>query len=155
MRGLFSPRPRAIKLLTAVDADRAHDARSCETSARKHRGQGVRLLGGRIVVLWGEDAIGEVLDRSADVYASGSGAKAKGMYHFQPDALTLSHGEEWKDRRALHRVGAGDVGEAAPGRRRASSRSWRDEVSRLSLDGAGELEWSQFERAVRPTSPCA
>jgi cytochrome P450 len=66
---------------------------------RKHDGQGVRLLGGRLVVLWGEDAIKDVLDQSADAYASDSGAKAKGMSHFQPDALTLSRGEEWRDRR--------------------------------------------------------
>jgi cytochrome P450 len=69
---------------------------------RKHDGQGVRLLGGRVVVLWGEDAIKDVLDHSADAYASDSGAKAKGMSHFQPDALTLSRGAEWRDRRAFN-----------------------------------------------------
>jgi cytochrome P450 len=52
-----------------------------------------------MVVLWGAGAIREVLDHSGDLYASDAGAKAKGMTHFQPDALTLSRGEEWRDRR--------------------------------------------------------
>ena len=93
VRGLFSPRKRAMKLLTALDADRrAVDALS--EIRRGRDGQGVRILGGRMAVLWGADAIREVLDQSADLYASDSGAKGKGMCHFQPDALTLSRGEE-------------------------------------------------------------
>ena len=141
VRGLFSPRPRAMKLLTKLDADR----RATEVLAglrRKHGGEGVRLLGGRIVTLWGRDAIAEVLDKSADVYASDSGAKGKGMSHFQPDALTLSRGEEWRDRRAfaeavlamserVHPDGARFVAVVA------------DEVSRLRIEST--LEWSDFE----------
>ncbi len=100
VRGLFSPRRSAMKLLTKLDADRRAIA-TLSSVRRKHDGQGVKLLGGRIVVLWGEPAIREVLDGSADVYAGDAGAKAKGMSHFQPDALTMSRGEEWKDRRAF------------------------------------------------------
>src|SRR5256885_14382220 len=90
-----------MRWLTAVKADR-RAARMMSAMRRKHGGQGVRLLGGRMVVLWGVDAIREVLDRSAEVYAGDSGAKGKGMSHFQPDALTLSRGEEWPDRRAFN-----------------------------------------------------
>ena len=141
VRGLFSPRPAAMKLLTKLDTDRRatevlSDLRS------KYGGEGVRLLGGRIVTLWGRDAIAEVLDKSADVYAADSGAKGKGMAHFQPDALTLSRGEEWKDRRAfaesvlamsdrIHPDGARFVTVVA------------DEVSRLRMEST--LEWSDFE----------
>src|SRR5438270_9217788 len=77
VRGLFSPRPGAMRLLT----DRNMDARAvAELSKlrRKHGGQGLKLLGGRLVVLWGEPAIREVLDTSADAYAGNAGAKAKG-----------------------------------------------------------------------------
>jgi cytochrome P450 len=101
VRGLFAPRRSAMKLLTKLDAD-ARAIRALSSVRRKHDGQGVKLLGGRIVVLWGEPAIREVLDASADAYASDAGAKAKGMSHFQPDALTLSRGEEWRDRRAFN-----------------------------------------------------
>src|SRR5215208_155052 len=101
VRGLFSPRRSAMKLLTAVDANgRTVDV--LKDLRRSHGGQGVRLLGGRIVTLWGPQAIHDVLDRSADDFASDSGAKGKGMSHFQPDALTLSRGEEWRDRRAFN-----------------------------------------------------
>jgi cytochrome P450 len=98
VRGLFSPRRSAMKLLGRVDADR-RAASLIGSIRRRHEGEGVRLLGGKMVVLWGAEAIKEVLERSAELYASDSGAKAKGMSHFQPEALTLSRGEEWRDRR--------------------------------------------------------
>ena len=100
VRGLFSPRKSAMKLLGALDSDRRAVA-TLAALRRKHDGEGIRLLGGRLVVLWGTESIREVLDHSADLYASDAGAKAKGMSHFQPDALTLSRGEEWRDRRAF------------------------------------------------------
>jgi cytochrome P450 len=101
VRGLFSPRRGAMRWLSRVDADR-HTVDALSAVRRKYGGQGVRLLGGRIVAAWGRDAIREVLDRSADVYASDAGAKAKGMCHFHPDALTISRGDEWRDRRAFN-----------------------------------------------------
>ena len=101
VRGLFAPRRRAMKLLTRIDADGRAIA-SLTGLRRRHGGQGVRLLGGRLIVLWGVDAIREVLDPSAELYASDAGAKAKGMSHFQPDALTLSRGEDWQDRRPFN-----------------------------------------------------
>ena len=51
-RGLFSPRRTAMKALTAIDADR----RTVELLAglkRKHGGEGVRFLGGKVVLVWG------------------------------------------------------------------------------------------------------
>jgi cytochrome P450 len=140
-RGLFSARENMVKLMAALEAD----ARAIEAIAairEAHPGQGVRLLGGRLVLLWGTDAIREVLDQSADVYASDAGAKGKGMCHFQPDALTMSRGEEWRDRRAfnesvlatsesLHPYGDRFVGVVA------------DEVERLEL--ADGLTWQDWE----------
>jgi cytochrome P450 len=142
VRGLFSPRPRVMKLLAALGTDERSISALSELR-RRHGGQGARLLGGRIVVLWGIDAIREVLDRSAEVYRSDAGAKGKGMSHFQPDALTLSRGEEWRDRRAfnesvlatseaVHPLGTRFVAVVA------------DEVARLRLDR--RLEWSDWER---------
>jgi cytochrome P450 len=101
VRGLFSPRRSAMKLLTSLDAD-GRAIRVLSNLRRKHGGEGIKLLAGRIVVVWGQRAITQVLDGSAEAYAGDSGAKAKGMSHFQPDALTLSHGDEWRDRRAFN-----------------------------------------------------
>jgi cytochrome P450 len=142
VRGLFSPRRGAMKWLTALNTD-AKAVEALSEIRRDHPGQGARLFGGRLVVLWGEDAIREVLDASADAYASDAGAKAKGMAHFQPDALTLSRGREWKDRRAfnesvlatserVHPLGERFVAVAA------------DEVARLRI--GGQLTWEDFER---------
>src|SRR5437763_12589860 len=142
VRGLFSPRKSAMKLLGALDSDRRAVA-TLAALRRKHDGEGIRLLGGRLVVLWGTESIREVLDHSADLYASDAGAKAKGMSHFQPDALTLSRGEEWRDRRAFneHVLATSErvhpFGEpflAVVG----------EEVARLRL--AGRPEWPEFER---------
>jgi cytochrome P450 len=142
LRGLFSPRRRWMKWLTAVDAD----GRAVEVVSglrRRRGGQGARLLGGRIVVLWGGDAITEVLDRSADVYASDAGAKGKGMAHFQPDALTLSCGEDWRDRRQFNESVL-----ATPERIHPLAERFlavvADEVTRLRL--GDELRWPDFER---------
>lgn len=142
VRGLFSPRPKAMKLLTKLDADRRATQVLSELR-RKHGGEGVRLLGGRIVTLWGRDAIAEVLDKSADVYASDSGAKGKGMSHFQPDALTLSRGQDWKDRRAFAEAVLAMSERVHPEGKRFVT-VVADEVSRLRLRST--LEWSDFER---------
>jgi cytochrome P450 len=141
-RGLFKPRPRVMRRLTAIDADR-RTVQTLTAVRAKHPGQGVRLLGGRIVVLWGADAIREVLDRSAELYASDSGAKAKGMSHFQPDALTLSRGDDWRDRRTFNEHVLATPERVHPfGKRFVAVVG--DEVGRLELDG--ELTWQQFER---------
>ncbi len=97
-RGLFSPRRRAMKLLTRLDTD-SRAVATLSKLRRKHGGEGLRLLRGKIIVVWGVPSIADVLERSAEEFAGDSGAKAKGMCHFQPDALTLSRGEPWADRR--------------------------------------------------------
>jgi cytochrome P450 len=140
-RGLFKPRKRAMKVLTAADAD-SRAVKMLQGLRAKHGGQGVRLLGGRIVTLWGEGAIREVLDKSADVYASDGGAKGKGMAHFQPDALTLSRGEEWRDRRRFNEAVLATSERVHPfGDRFVAVVA--EEVA--ALPATGELEWSDWE----------
>ena len=142
VRGLFSPRPKAMKLLTRIDAD-ARATAVLQGIRRKHGGQGVRLLGGRIVTLWGPDAIREVVDHSAETYASDGGAKGKGMSHFQPDALTVSRGEEWKDRRAFNEHVLASSEKVHPDGDRIASVVF-DEVRRLDLHG--NLAWSDWKQ---------
>jgi cytochrome P450 len=141
VRGLFSPRRGAMRLLTSLDADRR--TVSLLTRIRgKYNGQGVRLLRGRLIVLWGAAAIREVLDHSADVYASDAGAKAKGMAHFQPDAVTLSRGEEWRDRRKFNEAVLATSERVHPFGRRFLG-VVDDEVERLGLSGT--LRWRDWE----------
>jgi cytochrome P450 len=96
-----------------------------------------------MVVLWGAEAIREVLDQSAEVYASDAGAKKKGMCHFQPDALTISRGAEWRDRRAFT-----DSVLATPERVHPDGDRFMsivaDEISRMRM--SGRMEWDRWER---------
>src|SRR4051812_32743309 len=137
-RGLFSPRPRAMKLLTRLNTDRKA-IKVLDEIRDKHGGDGVRLLGGKMTVLWGESAIRDVLNKSATEYASDAGAKKKGMAHFQPDALTLSRGDEWRDRRTFNEAVLLEHGQDARIRDVVN-----DEVDRLRI-GDG-LAWDQWER---------
>jgi cytochrome P450 len=142
VRGLFAPRRRAMKVLTRIGADER--AISVLTRLRRaHGGEGVRLLGGRIIVLWGAPAIREVLDRSAELYASDAGAKAKGMSHFQPDALTLSRGADWRDRRPFNEAVLASSERVHPFGARFV-RVVADEVDRMPLGRT--LEWRDWER---------
>ena len=140
-RGLFKPRRGAMKRLTALDTD-SRAIRALSSIREKHGGDGVRLLGGKMAVLWGAGAIREVLDNSATDYGADAGAKKKGMCHFQPDALTISRGEEWSDRRAFNE----SVLAYSERRHPLADRFLdvvRDEVERLRI-GPG-LEWDAFE----------
>jgi cytochrome P450 len=110
---------------------------------RKHDGEGIRLLGGRLVVLWGAESIRQVLDHSADLYASDAGAKAKGMSHFQPDALTLSRDEEWRNRRAFTEAVLATSQRIHPSAAHFLA-VIKDEVAQMRL--SSKLEWDEWER---------
>ena len=137
-RGLFSPRPRAMKVLTRLNTDR-RAIEFLDGVRSKYGGDGVRFMNGKMTVLWGEDAIREVLDNSATEYASDAGAKKKAMSHFQPDALTLSRGEDWSDRRRFNEAVLDPEGQVARIRDVVG-----DEVDRLRI-GDG-LRWDQWEK---------
>ena len=140
-RGLFSAREGMVKLMATLGTD-ARAIAAISAIRRANPGQGARLLGGRIVLLWGTDAIREVLDQSADVYASDAGAKGKGMCHFQPDALTMSRGEEWRDRRVFNESVLATSDSLHPFADRFVA-VVADEVGRLYF--ADGLTWSDWE----------
>jgi hypothetical protein len=141
-RGLFAPRPRAMKLLTRLNTDRRAIA-VMDAMRSKYGGDGVRLMRGKMTVLWGEPAIREVLDNSATDYASDAGAKKKGMSHFQPDALTLSRGDEWQDRRKFNEAVLVPSEKEHPQGARMRD-VVNDEVDRLRI-GDG-LRWQHWEQ---------
>ncbi len=131
-----------MKLLGALDSDRRAVA-TLAALRRKHDGEGIRLLGGRLVVLWGTESIRQVLDHSADLYASDAGAKAKGMSHFQPDALTLSRDEEWRNRRAFTEAVLASSQRVHPSATHFLA-VIKDEIAQMRL--ASKLEWDHWER---------
>jgi cytochrome P450 len=62
----------------------------------------IYLLKTKSLVVLDFDGIARVLDHSPAPYAADPDLKHKGMSHFQPYALTISRGEEWKDRRQFN-----------------------------------------------------
>jgi hypothetical protein len=140
-RGLFAPRPRAMKWLTRLNTDRRAIA-FLDGIRSKYGGDGARFMRGKITVLWGEEAIREVLDNSATEYASDAGAKKKGMSHFQPDALTLSRGDEWRDRREFNEFVLATSDDEHPQAARIRD-VVGDEVSRLRI--GDRLRWEHWE----------
>jgi cytochrome P450 len=70
---------------------------------RKYRSDAIylRMLTTPTLLLLGRDAVRWVLAYSPDQYI-GAKAKRDGLSHFQPDAVTISRGEEWADRRRFN-----------------------------------------------------
>jgi hypothetical protein len=104
----------------------------------------IRVVTDEALLLLGEGPIRHVLEGSPDPFAADPEPKRSAMKHFQPDALTISRGTDWEDRRKfteavldtgqpVHRL-AGRFGEVCV-----------EEASRLS----GQLDWDGWNEAVR------
>ncbi|ALP53278.1 hypothetical protein Tel_08980 [Candidatus Tenderia electrophaga] len=61
----------------------------------------IHVLTKKSLLVLDPDGIRHVLDHSPDIYADAK-LKRKGMSHFQPDAVTISRGEAWRDRRRFN-----------------------------------------------------
>jgi len=61
----------------------------------------VKLLGRRILLLFNPLDVQVVLEHSPSIFAEPD-SKQRGMSHFQPDALTISHGNAWQKRRRFN-----------------------------------------------------
>jgi cytochrome P450 len=70
---------------------------------RKYRSNYIylRMLTAKSLLILDWNGIRHVLDNSPDIYADPK-TKRVGMSHFQPDALTISRGAEWRDRRRFN-----------------------------------------------------
>jgi cytochrome P450 len=102
LRGVFTRNRRWVRWLTKIQRDpasvqflgRLREKYRCDFLA-------LRMLTDRTLLVFDGGAIRHILDHSPDIYAETKG-KRRGMSHFQPNALTISRGEEWKDRRKFN-----------------------------------------------------
>jgi cytochrome P450 len=62
----------------------------------------IYLLRNKSLVVLDLNGIKRVLDHSPLPYAADPDLKRRGMSHFQPNALTISRGAEWRDRREFN-----------------------------------------------------
>ena len=108
LQGLFIRRPRWVALFA-----RLH--RGFVSAGLGYRLRGpyggsavrVRFLSKPSLLLFDGQAIQRVLDNSPDKYGPPA-AKCRGMAHFQPAAVTVSTGADWRSRRALNVAALGD-----------------------------------------------
>lgn len=144
LAGLFSRRRRVVERLVARNTDR----RVVELLSRMRRKYGsgavwVRVLGKKSLLLFGIEEIRGVLDDSPTVYADPT-PKRLGMSHFQPNALTLSRGEEWRERRRFNEQVLASAERVHP---LASTflAVVDEEAARMLSTLTGELTWGRFE----------
>lgn len=102
LQGLFKKRPTPIKAMTAINVD-GDGAALCASLRDKHDGRPVwvRVVKDPALLLLDVDDVRRVLEGSPDPFAADPPAKRRGMAHFQPDALTISRGDLWSQRRAF------------------------------------------------------
>lgn len=100
LQGLFRRRATAVLAATRLNVDGW--AIGLVDGIRARMGPGpvwVHAGTGRALLVLTREDVRRVLEGSPDPFAPDPATKRKGMTHFQPDALTLSRGELWRNRR--------------------------------------------------------
>lgn len=151
-QGLFRRRPRAVAAATKLNVDR--HAVGLIGGIRRSHGPGpvwVRVGTDQMLLALSTDDVRRVLEGSPDPFAPDPDAKRRGMSHFQPDALTTSRGEAWKNRR---RFAEAVLDTAKPVHRLADRFvTVAGEEGAALLDevgaGGGELRWDAFHHAFQ------
>lgn len=148
-QGLFRRRPLPVRVATRLDVD-GRGARVIGVIRDRADAGAVWLhvLGDRAVLAVDTPELRQVLERSPHPFASDPAVKSKGMSYFQPNALTLSRGELWHDRRRFTEA----VLDTDRPRHRSADRFAavaREETQAL-LDASGRrLAWTAWEGAFR------
>ena len=140
IQGLFRRRRTAVAIATRTGADRL--AIGLMAGLKRSHGEGpvwIRVATDEALLLLGRGPIRRVLEGSPDPFAADPDPKKSGMSHFQPDALTISRGAAWEDRR---RFTDAVLGRAQTDRVVATS---AEEATSLP----SELDWDTWNRAVR------
>lgn len=98
-QGPFLRRPRAVAACARLDVDRR--AYAFLAGLRERYGRGPLRFGTAGLLILHREDVARVLDGSPHPFASDAQAKRRGMAQFQPQAVTVSRGEEWTRRRTL------------------------------------------------------
>ncbi len=100
--GLFTPNPFWFGFWNRVHSDPA-GVQLIGQLRRKYQSDYlyIKLLGKKSLLVLGQNGIRQVLDNSPELFAEPK-IKQKGMSHFQPNAVTISRGRDWQDRRKFN-----------------------------------------------------
>lgn len=100
VQGLFRRRRRAVAAATKLNVD--GQAVGLIRVIRRGHGPGpvwVRAGTDQMLLVLSTEHVRRVLEGSPEPFAPDPDAKRRGMSHFQPDALTISRGDAWRNRR--------------------------------------------------------
>jgi cytochrome P450 len=153
VQGLFRRRPRAVAAATKLNVDR--HAVGLIGGIRRSHGPGpvwVRVGTDQMLLVLSTDDVRRALEGSPHPFAPDPDAKRRGMSHFQPDALTISRGEAWENRR---RFAEAVLDTAKPTHRLAdrfvavAEEEGAVLLAQVGGAGAGELRWDAFHPAFQ------
>jgi len=149
VQGLFRRRRAAVRAATAADVD-GWAVGLLSGMRNKHSGGPVwvRVMTDRALLLLTPADAHRALEGSPDPFAPDPDGKRKGMVAFQPDALTTSRGDDWRNRREFTEA---VLQTGAPMHRLADrfASVAREEAAALTGETAGELTWNEWQRAFR------
>ncbi len=143
LRGLFTPNRFWFTFWTAVHPDPA-SVKFVTRLRKKYRSNYCYLymLTTKSLVVLDPDGIRHVLDRSPDIYADAK-IKRTGMSHFQPDAVTISRGDEWRERRRFNESVLG-TGRGLHQYAQQFLNVIRDETAAMLREAGGQPAWDDF-----------
>jgi cytochrome P450 len=105
------------------------------------------LIRNKSLLVFDDEGIRHVLDNSPFIYADPD-LKRMGMSHFQPNALTISRGEEWKDRRGFNEAVL-DSGQKVHENADLFLNVVRIEIAALLEEKSGYILWEGFDRLFK------
>jgi cytochrome P450 len=149
LQGLFRRRRAAVRAATAADVD-GWAVGLLSGMRRSHSGGPVwvRVITDRALLLLTPADAHRALEGSPDPFAPDPDGKRKGMVAFQPDALTISRGDEWRNRRDFTEAVL-QTGAPVHGLADGFAAVAREEASAMVGESAGELTWDGWQRAFR------
>jgi cytochrome P450 len=100
VQGIFRRRRQAVRAAGAIDTDGLLIG-LMEGMNRSYGGRPVwiKVIRDDALLMFDPADIARALSESPEPLAADPEAKRKGMAHFQPDALTISRGDDWRSRR--------------------------------------------------------
>jgi cytochrome P450 len=146
LQGIFRRRRQAVAAATRADVD----GRAVGVLAGIKRGHAggpvwVRVVRDQALLLLTPADVHRALEGSPDPFASDPPAKRDGMVAFQPDALTISRGGAWRNRRAFTE----SVLDTGAPRHREADRFAAVAAEETRGLGDGELTWEPWNDAFR------